>query len=138
MITALYAGMLGLMLIGLSIVVIKGRRANKIALGDGQQHDLMKRMRAHANFVEYAPMFLLLLAMAEINGLTAYLVHFLAIVFIAGRIMHALSILRFERYDGAQLISVPIWRVRGMMCTFMSIGLLAGINIMLYGLKIIH
>lgn len=127
MIVSLYAGLAGLMLIFLSVNVIKGRRAGKIALGDGGQFDMVRRMRAHGNFVEYTPMFLILLALAESNKLPDYAIHFFGLLFLFGRFMHAYSLLKVEQYEDEKLLANPIWRIRGMICTFASLGLLATI-----------
>lgn len=130
MIVSLYAGIAGLMLIFLSINVIKGRRIGKVALGDGGQFDMVRRMRAHGNFVEYTPMFLILLALAESNKLPDYAIHFFGVLFLAGRFMHGLSVLKIEQYEGEKLMTNPKWRIRGMICTFASLGLLATIVVM--------
>src|SRR5689334_6380019 len=41
------------------------RHAHKVSIGDGGAEPLIARMRAQANFVEYAPFFLILLAGVE-------------------------------------------------------------------------
>ncbi len=74
-ITALYAGLLGPLLVILAVRVIDARRAAKVALGDGGQPLLLRRMRAHANFAEYVPLALLLLALAESLATFAPVLH---------------------------------------------------------------
>ena len=64
MITAIYAGLLGLILLGLSIKVIGERRRTGIAIGDGDNALLRRRMRVQANFCEYAPIAVVLIALA--------------------------------------------------------------------------
>jgi len=129
MITPIYAALLGLMLIGLSINVIKGRRKFGAGLGDADNVEMRRRIRAQANLAEYAPMFIILLGYAEYNHLPYWAVNLLGLAFLAGRVMHAYSVLKAEQYDGYKLTANPVWRIRGMICTFNCIGLLALINL---------
>lgn len=125
MATSIYAAVIGLMLIGLSIYIIKSRRTFGAALGDADNIEMTRRIRAQANLTEYAPIFLILLGFAEHNGLPLWAIHLLGIIFLAGRMMHAYSLIRAERYDQYRLTINPVWRIRGMICTFNCIGLLA-------------
>jgi uncharacterized membrane protein YecN with MAPEG domain len=63
--------------------------------------------------------------MRSMAGLPVWAVHGLGVVFLAGRVMHAYSVLFAEQYDGHKLTANPVWRIRGMICTFNVIGLLA-------------
>lgn len=109
-IVPLYASVLALMFVGLSIRVIGARRAEKVVLGVGQSLALERRVRAHANFAEYAPFALLLLSMAELRGARPFTLHALGLVLIAGRAAHAWGISRLqEDYR---------FRVAGMAATF--------------------
>lgn len=118
MITSMYAALLGLMLIGLSINVIKGRRKFGAGLGDADNMEMRRRIRAQANLAEYAPMFIILLGYAEYKHLPHLVVHLFGLAFLAGRVMHAYSVLRAEQYDSHKLTAKPVWRIRGMICTF--------------------
>ena len=125
MIAALYAGLLGLMCIPLSLHVIRGRRQFSVALGDSGHHEMQRRIRAQANFLEYTPLFLILLGFAEFAGLAPYAAHGFGILFVSGRVMHAYSLLRHEKYRDGRITDFPRWRIRGMVCTFTCIGLLS-------------
>ena len=63
-ITALYASLLAPLFILLSARVIGARRSAKVPVGDGGNTVLLRRMRVHANFAEYVPFALLLMALA--------------------------------------------------------------------------
>ena len=54
-ITALFAGILAPLYILLALRVSAARRSGKVALGDGGDKNLSRRIRVHANFAEYAP-----------------------------------------------------------------------------------
>lgn len=88
-ITALYAGLLTMLLIYLSSRVIGYRRAQKVELGDGADRELLRRTRVHANFVEYVPFALILLGLAESQGAPKLLLHAIGLALLVGRIVHA-------------------------------------------------
>ena len=52
-ITALYAGLLGLLILVLAFRVVAVRRATEIGLGDGGNALLLSRIRIHGNAAEY-------------------------------------------------------------------------------------
>ena len=65
------------------------RLAKKISVGDGGDSALQARMRAHANFTEYTPFFLILLGLIELGHGSATWLWLVAILFIVCRILHA-------------------------------------------------
>ena len=69
LITPLYATLAAVILIVLALRVIGARRSRRVAIGDGADDDLARRIRAHGNFTEYAPLALVLeLGGAEIDA----------------------------------------------------------------------
>ncbi len=90
-ITGLYAGLAALLLVALSLRVIRARYATRIEIGDGGDAGLTRRIRAQANFVEYVPLALVVIAMAEANGADGRLLHGLGAALIVGRIAHAIG-----------------------------------------------
>ncbi len=54
-ITAFYAALLALLFVFLSVRVIGWRRVKRVELGHGDDSQLLRRMRVHANFAEYVP-----------------------------------------------------------------------------------
>ncbi len=91
-ITAFYAALLSLLFIVLCRNVIVYRRQHRIAIGDEGHPDLLRRMRVQANFVEYAPLALLLIAFAEIQGLYPLMIHALGLALLIGRGAHAVGV----------------------------------------------
>ncbi len=63
--TRLFGGMSGLFGIALSFGFIQLRATKGIVMGDGGNALLPRRIRGHANFMENAPLTLLLLAVCE-------------------------------------------------------------------------
>jgi uncharacterized membrane protein YecN with MAPEG domain len=63
-ITALYAALLTMLFVVLSVRVIAMRRGSGAALGDGGNPELLRRIRVQGNFAEYVPLGLVLLRLA--------------------------------------------------------------------------
>ena len=87
-ITALYTGLTGLAFAALSLYVSLRRKDLKLSKGDGGDRDTQTRIRQHANFIEYAPITLLLIAMAEAQGAPALVLHSAGIALLATRLGH--------------------------------------------------
>lgn len=105
-----YAAALAPLFVLLSVRVIRLRRNARQAVGPGGVPELERRMRVQANFAEYAPFALLLLAMAELRGVRAPVLHGLCLLLVAGRCVHAWGMSRTPE--------VFRFRVAGMMATF--------------------
>lgn len=87
--TILYAGLLGLfsMVLSAGAGIMRGRK--EIDAGDGGDPELLRAMRRHANFIEYVPLALVLIALLEMNGVRTLAIHALGLTLIAGRLLHA-------------------------------------------------
>lgn len=92
LVTALYAALLALIFVILSFRVIAVRRRLGVAVGDGGDDGLTRRVRAHANFAEYVPIALILMLASELAGATDWMLHALGATLIIGRIVHAWSL----------------------------------------------
>ena len=126
--TPVYAAILTVFYILLTINTIRGRRLHSIALGDGNIDEMRARIRAHANFAEYAPLFIILLSMAEHQGLPNYIIHVFGMLFFLGRLSHAYGL----------LIAEPLYnwltpRVTGMLLTLSCLAMLAIILLYKFG-----
>jgi uncharacterized protein len=88
-ITAIYAALAGLMLLVLAGLVVKARWRYKTGLGTGSEPGMERAVRVHANFVEYVPLTLLLLLLAEVNGVAAWALHAAGAVLLTSRLLHA-------------------------------------------------
>lgn len=88
-VTALYAGVLALLMLVLAFNVIRGRYRAKVGLFDGGDERLGRAIRIHGNFIEYVPIALILMGLVEINGVPAWALHAWGIVIVASRLVHA-------------------------------------------------
>lgn len=91
-ITALYAGLLGLVSIGVSFLAGSLRGKLGVSVGDGGNKDLLLAMRRHANFVEYVPLALLLIALLELNGVATRNIHILGAALVIARLAHSFGL----------------------------------------------
>lgn len=106
----LYAALLTIMFVILSIRTIRQRRKLKISLGDADHKDMQRAMRVHANFAEYVPLSLLMVYLVEQSGVYAWFVHLLCMGLLIGRLSHA--------YGVSQQRENFTFRVTGMSLTF--------------------
>jgi uncharacterized protein len=88
------AGLLGLLLVLLTVNVSRLRRQKKINLGDGGDREMLAAIRAHANLVEFAPLSLLLIYMAS-DFYGFWTTAILSIVLLVARALHAGGMLGF-------------------------------------------
>jgi uncharacterized membrane protein YecN with MAPEG domain len=107
-VTALYAALLGLLFGVLTLLVVKGRIGSGVMLGTGEDRRLYRAVRAHANFAEFVPLALLLMALNEGLRVSSFLLHGLGIVLVLARVLHAIGLsrepdLRAGRGPGAVL-----------------------------------
>jgi uncharacterized protein len=77
--------------IWISMRVGRMRHAAKISVGDGGNEMLIRRMRAHANFVENTPLVLILLAAIELSNKGGTWLAVVGAVYMLGRACHALG-----------------------------------------------
>jgi uncharacterized membrane protein YecN with MAPEG domain len=96
-ITAITAAVFAILMVALSAQTSLGRARVKSTFGDGGDETLRRRIRAHGNFAEYAPMALILLGLAEGLGAARGTVLGLAIAFCFARLVHAAGMLYSSR-----------------------------------------
>ncbi|NBO54630.1 MAG: glutathione metabolism protein, partial [Actinobacteria bacterium] len=89
MITGLYAGLCGLILVGLYARVSQRRLATKIGMGTGGDAVLEQRIRAHGNFIESVPIALVMLYLLEQTDPDPLYVHAFGVALVLARIAHA-------------------------------------------------
>lgn len=98
-VTSFTAALLAIMYAGLSWNVVKSRMRTKVGMGDGGDDVLNRAIRAHANFAEYVPFFLILLALQELADVSSFLLVLQGLALLAARAMNAYSLLKVEVED---------------------------------------
>lgn len=94
MITLFYAALCTLLVLFLAGRVMAYRVKFKVGLGDGGHGELNRRVRAHANAVEYLPLALLLLGGMELNGYPDAAIHGFGATLLVSRLLHAWGLSR--------------------------------------------
>ena len=92
-VSLLIAALCALVQVALTALVIQRRASANINFMDGGDDTLLKRMRAHGNFTETAPMALLLLLMLEVAGLPSVWLWAFGGALVVSRLVHAWGLL---------------------------------------------
>ena len=87
-VTPLYALPLALIFLILWFRVSSIRGALNLSFGDHGNIQLLQRIRQHGNFVEWVPMVLILMILAEGMGAPALYLHISGILLLIGRLAH--------------------------------------------------
>jgi uncharacterized membrane protein YecN with MAPEG domain len=91
--SAWVAAVFSLLMVLLSVQISLRRVALKTTHGDAGDATLRKRIRAHGNFIEYAPLALLVLLLVELSGAARGDTWILAVGFVVARALHAAGML---------------------------------------------
>jgi uncharacterized protein len=117
--TLFFAGICALIHVALTGLVIVRRVQAGVDLLDGGDVTLLRRIRAHGNFSESAPMALLLLALLELHSLSPTWLWGLGIGLVVGRVLHAWSLLTnnapWNRRGGMGL-TLAVLSVQSALC----------------------
>ena len=90
-ITAFYASLLALIYVGLASWVVAGRVTKETLFGDGGDQSMLRRVRCHANFIEYVPIALIVIGFYEASGGSSTLVRVLLVILVVARILHPIG-----------------------------------------------
>ncbi len=111
-VTAVYAGLAGLLLILFAMRVPPLRMKLRQSLGDGGNAVLQRATRLHGNAAEHIPIALILLGLVEGLGGAPWLLHLVGGTLLLGRLLHGAAL---WRTGGPSLL-----RFAGMVLTFTS------------------
>lgn len=111
-VTGFYLAILLLLYVMLSLQVSRYRRGNRVLFGDGDNIKLRSAIRAHANFAEYVPIIVLMIAILETAGMPAGQVHWLMGLLLLSRLLHPLGM-----YVGPRTWQFQVCRVGGITLT---------------------
>ena len=119
-ITLMTAGAAAIINLWLALRTGAVRTKAKVSIGDGGHDPLIRRMRAHANFVEYAPFIVILIALLEFTTGTSVWLWVASALFLLARVAHPLGM------DG-----LPVGRMAGTLLTFLLLLGLGGYAVVL-------
>jgi uncharacterized membrane protein YecN with MAPEG domain len=123
-----YAAILGLLGALLTINVIANRVRARTDAGDGGVAALAQAIRAHANFVEQAPIALIVIALAEAAGARGLVIHGLGVALIAARLASAYALNR-------SLGNTPLRQFGGGLSVLVAIVASVVLLLALYGIR---
>lgn len=120
-VTPLYAGLLALWFVVLSVRVVNVRRRG-ILFGDNGDVKITRVVRAQANFAEYVPLALLLMGFLEASRYSIYLLHALGIALLVARLVHGFVLsfglqIAFGRVAGAAL-TFAVLLIEAVLCLY--------------------
>lgn len=123
-VTPLYAGLLALWFVVLSVRVINVRPRG-ISFGDNGDAKLTRVVRAQANFAEYVPLALLLMGFLEASRYSIYLLHGLGIALVVARLFHGFALsfgwgVRFGRVAGAG-VTFAVLLIEAVLCLYQGV-----------------
>jgi uncharacterized membrane protein YecN with MAPEG domain len=123
-VTPLYAGLLALFFVVLSVRVVNLRRRG-IIFGDNGDVGVIRIVRAQANFAEYVPLALLMLGLLEMGRFSIYLLHALGLALLIARLLHGFALsfgwkMRFGRVAGAALTFVVLL-IEAVLCLYQGL-----------------
>jgi uncharacterized membrane protein YecN with MAPEG domain len=84
------------------------RTTARVGLGDGNNPDLLKRIRVHANAVEYVPFYLLLMLILELNQTAPILIHVFGIALVIARVLHAWGVSRHSGNSAGRAVGAGL------------------------------
>lgn len=87
-ITPMYAMPLAIMMFVLWLQVVKARVAGNVSIGHADDPVLHEKIRRHGNFIEYVPLVLLLMLMAELRGGNGTALHVAGGLLVVSRALH--------------------------------------------------
>ncbi|MBT8144593.1 MAG: MAPEG family protein [Gammaproteobacteria bacterium] len=121
LITAFYAGLLGLLTLVLGGLVVRQRFRSQVGIGDGGDSRLSLAIRVHGNFIENVPLALLLLLVAEMTAAPTLLLHGCGIALVVARLLHAFGLSRSAGTSPGRFV--------GTATTWIVIAILALVNL---------
>ncbi|MEP6064307.1 MAG: MAPEG family protein [Paracoccaceae bacterium] len=125
-VTVIFVGLFVLMSVPMAIAVGLRRAQTGIMILHGDDADLLKRIRAHGNFVEYVPLALLALAAAEFAGAAAWFLIGVGCILLIARILHYAS-LRGSGKGIARVLGAALTSASMLVLALAALGLGSGL-----------
>ncbi|MBU2873172.1 MAPEG family protein [Marinobacter salexigens] len=110
-VTGVFAAVLGILMLVLSGHVVRFRLKYKKGMGVTDNPDFQAAVRAHGNLVEYAPIGLIMLGIAELNGVASGFIYWTGMTLVVGRLLHAWGMIsgHGEEHIGRAIGIVMTW-----------------------------
>ena len=124
-VTPLYAGLLTLFFVLLSVRVVNLRRRGIIFGDNNGEIGVTRIVRAQGNFAEYVPLALLMMAVLEASRHSIYVLHALGIALVVARLLHGFALSfgwqpRNGRIAGAAL-TFAVLLIEAVLCLYQGV-----------------
>jgi uncharacterized protein len=121
-VTPVFAAILVPLVVVLTLRVVYLRRTHKIGIGSGENRQLAKAVRAHANAVETIPLALVVMLAAELAGGDQTVLLAAGSILVVGRVLHAFGLSAHAGYS--------FGRFFGMVMTLAAVLILAAAGVL--------
>ena len=118
-VTLCTAAAAGILAIWLMVRVGQVRQSQEVSVGDAGNDHVIRRMRAHANFIETTPIALILIAAIELTGKGEPWLSYVAAAFLIGRVAHMFG-MEPDGFGKGRLIGTM-----AALLTFLGLGVVA-------------
>ncbi len=122
---ALWVGLHLILLLLLSVLVVRQRRAHGVVLGDNDIPELTRAVRAFGNATEYVPGGLIAIAVLALAGAPPMVVHITGLILLVGRVAHAIGL---SRSGGSSVL-----RSAGVTLTWLAY-IMGGVALIFYAI----
>lgn len=104
----------------LTVRVGRVRTQEKVFVGDGGSEPLIRRMRAHSNYIENTPFVLILLALVELGLGSSLWLWAAGALYLVGRVAHALGM---DGLRGARLAGTVVTMLTQLGLAITALGI---------------
>ncbi len=112
--SALIAGILVILQMGLMLSVVLARRRQLQSIGDGGNPELLTAIRRHGNLAENAAIFVAGFALLEVLGGNRLLITTMCAAFVVGRISHVVGLSMKNTLNAFRIAGVTITAFVGL------------------------
>ena len=120
MVTGLYIAVFALVQAGMVIWIARSRLSEKVSLGAGDSDILAVKTRVYGNFVEVVPIAVLLMLVAELGGAPLWIIHWMGVLMVISRIIHAKGMLIPPGHGAyrmaGMLMTAAVFLIGAMIC----------------------
>lgn len=117
-ITPLYAVPLALMMFVLWLNVVKQRATAKISIGFGADNTLHEKIRKHGHFIEFVPLVLVMMLIAELRGANVIALHVSGGLLVVSRLLHPFGL----HHDNSMHVLRIIGNTGSLLALFIAVG----------------
>lgn len=125
MVTGLYIAIFALVQAGMVVWIARSRFKDKVSLGAGNSEALKVKTRVYGNFVEVVPIAGLLMLIAELGGSPLWIIHWMGMLMVLSRVLHAKGMLTPPGYGSyrmaGMLLTASVFLIGAVLCIMLAV-----------------